>query len=206
MQSKISLKRFLLILGIAFFSAIILFLIHSLFRQSLFIKSSQKSVEFVQPPVSLKQVVFGLPIRLKIPKIDVDATIKYVGLTPEGAIDIPKDPADVAWFELGPRPGENNSAIISGHYGWKNDIPAVFDNLHELVKGDKIYIEDEGGVTITFVVRESKTYGENENASAVFDSNDGTSHLNLVTCQGVWNKAKKSYSNRLIVFTDKEIL
>lgn len=119
-------------------------------------------------------------------------------------MDVPKGPNDVAWFNLGPRPGEIGSAVISGHYGWKNNIPAVFDNLHKLRKGDKVYVEDKNGATITFVVRELRTYDQNEDASDVFGSSDGKAHLNLVTCTGTWNKAQKSYSKRLVVFTDKE--
>jgi len=32
-------------------------------------------------------------------------------------MDLPKERANVAWFNLGPRPGENDSAVIAGHYG-----------------------------------------------------------------------------------------
>ena len=151
-----------------------------------------------------EQATSGLPVRLKIPKINVDAPVEYVGLTSDGAIDAPKGPVNVAWFSLGPRPGESGSAVIVGHYGWKNSIPAAFDNLSRLRKGDKIYVEDEKGETITFVVRELRSFDENGDASVMFGSTDDKAHLNLVTCGGVWNKARKSYSNRLIAFTDKE--
>jgi LPXTG-site transpeptidase (sortase) family protein len=154
--------------------------------------------------IKQEQASFGLPVHLKIPGITVDTTIEYIGVTPEGDMGAPKGPTGVAWFNLGPRPGELGSAVISGHYGWKNGIAAVFDNLHKLQKGDKLYIEDEKGTITTFVVRELRRYGENENASDVFNSNDGKAHLNLVTCEGVWNKSSKSYSKRLVVFTDKE--
>lgn len=154
---------------------------------------------------SAAQTTSEFPTYLKIPKINVDALVLGAGLTPLGAMDVPKGPNGAVWFNLGPRPGEMGSAVIAGHYGWKNEIPAVFDNLHKLESGDKIYIKDEKGVTVTFVVRKLRTYGENEDASLVFDSNDGEAHLNLITCQGAWNKNKKSYSNRLVVFTDKEI-
>ena len=61
-----------------------------------------------------------LPVRLKIPSISINAAVNYVGLTPEGEMDVPKNPPDVAWFDIGPRPGENGSAVIDGHSGWKN--------------------------------------------------------------------------------------
>lgn len=130
--------------------------------------------------------------------------IEYVGLAPDGAMDVPKERTNVAWFNLGQRPGENGSAVIAGHYGWKNMEGSVFDDLHKLRKGDKLYIEDEKGATITFVVRESRRYDPQADASAVFGSNDEKAHLNLVTCEGEWDKVSKIYSKRLVVFADKE--
>lgn len=150
-----------------------------------------------------EQAIPAAPVRLKIPKIHIDAFVEQRGVTVLGAMDVPEIPYNVAWFAVGPHPGENGSAVMSGHFGWKNSIPAVFDDLYQLHQGDKLTVEDEKGVITIFVVRELRVYGENENASDVFVSNDGKAHLNLVTCQGVWNKDKKSYSNRLVVFTDK---
>ncbi len=147
----------------------------------------------------------GLPIHLKIPSINVDASFEYVGLTPEGAMGVPKERSNIAWFELGPRPGEKGSAVIAGHYGWKNGKGSAFDNLYKLHKGDTLYIENEKGEITTFVVRESRRYDPEADASSVFGSNDGLAHLNLITCEGVWDAVSKSYSQRLVVFTDKEL-
>jgi LPXTG-site transpeptidase (sortase) family protein len=147
----------------------------------------------------------GLPMRLKIPKIKVDAAVDSVGLTKQGAVGVPKGPSTVTWFNLSPRPGEEGNAVITGHYGpWITGARSVFDNINKLRKGDKLYIQDNKGVTITFVVREIRLYTLKADASAVFISNDGKSHLNLITCEGVWDKVKRVYSNRLVVFTDKE--
>lgn len=145
-----------------------------------------------------------LPVRLKIPAINVDAAIEPVGLTPEGAMAAPEGPADVAWFNLGTRPGENGSAVIDGHSGWKDGIPAVFDNLNKLRVGDKVLVMDERGVTFTFVVRKVRTYDPKADASDVFISNDGKAHLNLITCEGLWDPVSKTSSERLIIFADKE--
>lgn len=160
--------------------------------------------DFVVSPKQ-EQTNPGLPVRLNIPKINVDAVIEYVGLTPNGEMDVPKGPAEVVWFELGQRPGENGSAVIAGHYGpWKSGARSVFENLTELRKGDKVYVEDDKGETISFVVREIRRYDPEADASGVFSSNDGKAHLNLITCDGVWDNVSKSYPERLVVFTDKE--
>lgn len=187
-------------MGFIFFAALFLYFI----PQNPIRARSASVIENATALQNQEQASVGLPVRLEIPVIGVDSAVIPVGLTPDGAMDVPKGPAEVAWFNLGPHPGENGSAVIAGHYGWKNGIPAVFDNLSKLHKGDKVYVVDKNGATTTFVVRKVRTFGENEDASAVFGSSDGKAHLNLVTCEGVWNAAKKSYSDRLIVFTDKE--
>ncbi len=163
------------------------------------VQSSRKIVPRGQPSL-------GLPVRLKIPTIHVDAPLESVGLAPDGSVDVPKSRVSAAWFNLGPRPGEKGSSVIDGHFGWwKDGTPAVFDNLGKLRKGDKLYIEDEKGATATFVVRAFRTFDQNEEAPSVFSSSDGKAHLNLITCEGTWDKVAKSYSQRLVVFTDKEI-
>lgn len=147
----------------------------------------------------------SLPVRLKIPKINIDAPVESVGLAPDGAMDVPSGPWSTAWFNLGPRLGEKGSAVIDGHSGWKNNLPAVFDNLYKLDKGDKIYIEDESDETFVFVVRELRMYGKDDETRDVFISNDGKSHLNLITCSGAWDSIEQSSSDRLVVFADMEI-
>ena len=152
-----------------------------------------------------EQTAFGLPINLTINKINVSSTIEHVGITPDGAMAVPKDQNNVAWFKIGTRPGEKGTAVIDGHYGWKDGKPSAFDNLYKLRPGDKILVKDDAGATITFVVRAIKRYSPGANATAVFISNDDKSHLNLITCEGTWDKASKSYSTRLVIFADKEI-
>ncbi|MCX6723729.1 MAG: class F sortase [Candidatus Staskawiczbacteria bacterium] len=143
--------------------------------------------------------------RLKIPKINVNAVVGNAGLTNKGSVGVPNNGTDVAWFDAGPRPGETGTAIIVGHYGpWKNGQGSVFDNLNKLKKGDKLYVEDRKSATIVFIVREIKSYDQNATTPEVFNSSDGKAHLNLITCQGIWNQAQKTYSNRLVVFADKE--
>lgn len=164
-------------------------------------------------PISLAENVFAsstsdiadaeLPTRLRIPKIGVNSVIEYMSLTIDGVMDVPKGPDHVGWFAPGTHPGDAGSAVMAGHYGWKNGIPAVFDDLNALRKGDLLYVDDGKGQTVMFVVRESRTYSSTDDASEVFRSSDGGSHLNLITCQGVWNKTRKSYSERLVVFAEK---
>jgi len=144
----------------------------------------------------------GLPVRLKIPIIGVNSAIEDAFISPEGRMDVPAGSVNVAWFALGPKPGEVGSAVIGGHYGVSNGGPFVFYKLDQLKIGDKIYIVDDKGDTLTFVVRSIKSFDRNADATTVFTSHDGLAHLNLITCEGIWNQVNGNYPQRLVVFTD----
>jgi sortase A len=146
----------------------------------------------------------ALPVRLVIPRLHVDAAVEYVGLLADGSMGAPKGPDTVGWYDRGPRPGDVGSAVIDGHFGWKNNIPAVFDTIDTLHKGDHLSVVDATGTTTTFVVHEIRIYTETASAEDIFHSTDGAAHLNLITCEGIWNAASKSYSGRLVVFADKK--
>ncbi|MBN2198181.1 class F sortase [Candidatus Wolfebacteria bacterium] len=203
MLSKILIKRILLIFifsGLTLFIALLLyFFLKNPIQNGLTLNIKNTAILSNQ-----KQIDIGLPIRLKIPSIKVNAPIEYVGLTSDGAMDVPKGPNETVWLDIGPRPGEKGSSVIAGHYGWKNNIPAVFDNLHKLRAGDEVFIEDEKKLIITFIVREIKIYEKDETVLEVFNLNDEKSHLNLITCMGNWNIEEKTRSKRLVVFTDKK--
>ena len=149
-----------------------------------------------------KEVNYGLPVRLKIPKINVDANIAFLGLTPAGDMDIPTEVEDVGWYKYGTVPGNKGSAVVAGHLIGKKGEPGVFINLDTLQKGDIFSVIDSNAQTITFTVRETRSYGQTEKPKEVFNSSDGV-HLNLITCTGDWIGTQSRYSNRLVVFADK---
>jgi len=141
------------------------------------------------------------PIRLMIPSISVNAAIQYVGVDDKKEMETPTNSTDVGWFDLGVLPGKKGSAVIDGHFDDQSGEAGVFFNLYKLKPGDKVYLTDSSGQTLAFAVRESRLYDPG-NADFLFSRND-SSHLNLITCDGVWDGTKKSYSKRLVVFTDK---
>jgi len=148
----------------------------------------------------------GLPARLEIPTLGVNAVFQHLGLKPDGTMEIPNNIFDVAWFTGSPRPGEKGVSIITGHVAQIRQgvltKPGVFMKLNELRAGDRISVLDGNGKITNFVVRESRLYDPTADATDVFASGDNGAHLNLITCEGTWNAAAQSYSKRLVVFTD----
>jgi len=144
----------------------------------------------------------GLPVHLRIPVIKVDAAIEDAFITSDGRMDVPAGSLNVAWFALGPRPGQKGNAVIGGHYGIDNGIPKVFYNLNKLTIGDIVYIENDKNETLAFIVRTTRVFERNADSTPVFISHDNISHLNLIACEGIWNQVDDSYPQRLVVFTD----
>jgi LPXTG-site transpeptidase (sortase) family protein len=165
---------------------------------------TQKQVSSFRNPTPINQTLGVVteertpPAFLKIPSINVAASVEQVGLTPEGDMDVPKNVNNAGWYNLGPMPGELGSSVVAGHFNGTYGEEAVFANLNKLKEGDNVYIEDEGGNTIAFVVTGTKIY-EPGFADDVFVRNDGI-YLNLITCDGVWDESKESFSKRLVVF------
>jgi sortase (surface protein transpeptidase) len=149
-------------------------------------------------------LTMGAPIRLEIPAIGVDAFVEQVGLTPEKAMDVPKEWMNVAWYQLGSRPGEVGNAVIAGHVDTATGSPAVFWSLGQLVPGDEVVVTYESGDRLTFTVQDQQLYSHDANAQDI-DTVFGPSHtadLNLITCDGVWDRSQRTYSQRRVVFTE----
>lgn len=158
------------------------------------------------PPIAIipdvsKTVPSVAFIKIRIPKINVDTTIEYVGITEAGAMDVPKGPDEVGWYSLGTRPGDVGSAVMAGHRGWREGKSAVFDDLDKLRIGDTVEIEDDAGKIISFIVTKTRTYDKDATVPEVFNNSEGK-HLNLISCVGDWDKKTGSSTKRLVVFTD----
>jgi len=144
------------------------------------------------------------PVRLIIPKIGLNAAIEYVGLTADDAMAAPSGPDTVGWYELGSRPGNRGSAVIDGHSGYADGRAAAFDELPKLGKGDRLYVEDASGGQASFVVRTTRLYARDADATEVF-APTASSRLNLITCTGSFDVAAGTHSQRLVVFADLEV-
>lgn len=148
----------------------------------------------------------GSPARLRIPSLNVDAGFQFNGLKSDGTMEIPDNITDIGWYTGSPRPGEKGNAIVTGHVAQiRRSVvtkPGVFFNLSQLRQGDTLFVQNDKGVTTTFVVRESRLYDPNADATDVFTSKDDRAHLVLITCEGTWNQDLLSYSQRLVVFAD----
>lgn len=142
-----------------------------------------------------------MPATLIIPKLKIQAAVEPVGVTETGNMDVPKNAADVAWYSYGVWPSQEGNAVIAGHYDTPTGAPAIFYRLRTLKVGDEVEVISENAIHSVFEVSEVSTipYDKMPNEE-IFKSKPGK-NLNLITCGGIWDMTKKTYTDRIVVYT-----
>lgn len=95
-----------------------------------------------------------VPVRLLIPRIEVDAPVVATQLD-AGAIQGPPVAGDVAWLEQTRRPGEVGPAVLGG-VDRLGDQPGAFAALAELEPGDEFVLASDEGLLFHWRVTESR--------------------------------------------------
>jgi len=145
-----------------------------------------------------EKILVSYPKRLRIPGINLNAKVQYVGITKNGNMATPNNFTDVGWFKYGTIPGDQGSAVLAGHVDNGLAFPAVFAHLRELEIGDSVYVDTNGGHTIHFIVTDLRTYPYNARTEEIFSAN-GAKLLRLITCAGNWIETYKTHDQRLVV-------
>ena len=145
----------------------------------------------------------GIPLRLRIPAINLNGGVEEVGVLAGGNMATPiQSPwEDVGWYNGGPRPGERGSAVIDGHLDRPGGYPAVFWRLRELHLGDDVLVLDSAGNTLYFRVTRIAYYPpQSAPIQKIFDDTSGI-YLNLITEAGDWIQSEHQTTLRLVVYT-----
>jgi sortase A len=137
------------------------------------------------------------PVQLLIPRISVDASVEARGLDSSRNLDTPRDFHDVAWYNAGPAPGKPGNALINGHVNWWTGS-AVFGHLSQLRLGDEIFVVREDGSQIAFKVTGRSIVAAGARIPSLFAPSKVPT-LTLITCTGIWDKAKGTDTQRLLV-------
>ena len=154
---------------------------------------------FMVPPARA-----GLPSRIAIPTIGLNAAVERAGLLPDNSPGTPQDYANTAWFEGSARPGEVGNAVINGHVDSTRG-PAVFFNLPKLKVGDYVYVTGDDSVERTFVVRGVERYGPYDAPlERIFGNRTDGTFLNLITCDNAtaFDRRTASYTGYVTVYTE----
>jgi hypothetical protein len=142
----------------------------------------------------------GWPKVLAIPRMGVaHAPIEYNAFSSAKDIDAPFRWGDVAWYDRGPRPGDQGRASIYGHLDSYTG-PAVFYHLKYLRKGDIVKVSYKGGRTLSFKVQWSHLYPNNRLPTNFLYGRTTQRGLSLITCGGFFHRDGTGYDHKLVVY------
>lgn len=142
------------------------------------------------------------PVRLSIPAIGLSSTsFEKLGLTSDGALAAPRDPARVGWFAAGASPGSPGVAVIAGHVTW-NGTPAAFYRLGRLHPGDIVSVARKDGSTARFRVRAMRTVAKDRFPTQQVYRYSAGPQLVLITCGGHYDRQQHYYDSNVIVWAD----
>jgi Sortase domain len=142
------------------------------------------------------------PTRLLIPAIGVDTRpVIDLGLTTDGALEVPPDGASAGWYTGAPTPGEVGPAVFAAHVDWKGE-KGVFYDLRTLQPGDEVTVERADGTAVAFAVRRVEQYAKDRFPTAEVYGDVATPQLRLITCGGEFDRSLHSYRDNVVVFAE----
>ena len=149
------------------------------------------------PVPSLPAGLTGDPLRVRIPAIGVVAPLVRLGLNSDRTLEVP-DYEEAGWYTGASRPGNPGPSVIAAHVDSRTG-PAVFYRLRELAPGDLVHVDYRDG-SVTFSVRASESFLKSGfPTQRVYGPTEG-SELRLITCDGTFDRAVRSYRSNLVVW------
>jgi hypothetical protein len=148
------------------------------------------------------EVPSSLPTEIAIPSIGTHSTLQYVGLTPSGALEVPRSPRyhEAAWYKYSSEPGSPGPAVILGHVDSVEDGKSIFFYLGDVRPGDEIQVTRSDGLIAVFVVDGVRSYPKTHFPSFLVYGATERSTLRVITCGGRWNSSLHSFEENIVVF------
>jgi sortase A len=146
------------------------------------------------------QLVSTAPItRISVPRVGINAPVEVLTLDGAGAMQDPKTPNAVAWYDFSARPGQLGNVVLAGHVDYERYGPAVFWRLRDLKPGDRVEVALADGTVFTYEVASLNYYDIDK--APVKEITGPTSYeaITMITCGGSFNRSNLSYNQRLIV-------
>lgn len=139
-----------------------------------------------------------VPVRLRLPAVDVKAPVDPVGEDSNGNQQVPDNKNRTGWWKYGVKVGaQQGNAVIDGHN--YHDGTGVFSDLPAVQVGDEAIVTTESGTRLKYVATRKLTvpqglFGQiKDEVYAV----EGLHQLVLVTCDG-WDGS--THEDTTIVF------
>ena len=144
------------------------------------------------PPVT------GVPVRLVLPAIGVDADVETFDLADDGTMPVPQTASLVAWYTFSARAGAPGNAVLAGHRDWQRRRGAFY-SLGAVQEGDEVWLQDGRGAWYLYAVDWSASVPDDDRFIEELVGPATQPFLTLITCSGVFDRTTGRYVERHIV-------
>jgi len=157
------------------------------------------------PAVPGRVLARSLPVSISIPAIGVRSRLLYVGLNPDGTIQVPplNDPPltnEAAWYKYSPTPGQPGPSVIEGHVDSLRGGPSVFFRLGALKPGDLVNVTLADGQVAVFRITGVRLYPKSRFPTSTVYGTTGYAALRLITCGGGFDEQSHHYAANIVAF------
>lgn len=127
-------------------------------------------------------------------------TVQPTGVDADGAMALPKNPADAAWYRYGAWPGSGSgSIVVAAHVDALDYDIGPMARLPEAAPGTEILVTAADGTDRVYLVAEEGMVVKSEVPWASVFDRSGPSRLTIVTCGGEFDAERRSYLSNVIV-------
>ncbi|HYH74592.1 MAG TPA: class F sortase [Candidatus Saccharimonadales bacterium] len=139
------------------------------------------------------------PKYIQLPSIKVEGHVQHVGIDQHKAVAVPNNVHIAGWFVDSVQPGDTGLSIIDGHVDGRREA-GIFKDLASMQKDDTFTVTLGNDSTRTFKVVKVSRVKTADAPSVLFSQEPEVARqLNLITCGGTFDRASKSYDERIIV-------
>lgn len=109
------------------------------------------------------------PQQILVRDVGLDAHVQPVGVTEEGALAVPADPAVAGWYRFGPAPGSSHgSSVLAGHVDSDTGDLGEFAALYDVEPGDQVEVRRADADPVLYRVTARSTVPKDDLPSATF--------------------------------------
>ncbi|MDK1359226.1 class F sortase [Arthrobacter sp. zg-Y1219] len=153
----------------------------------------------IRPAVPEPAVSIPRPVRVQVEGTGIDLEVIPGGVEANGAMALPDNHDQAAWYRYGPAPGaEEGSSVLAAHVDSRTEqLPIA--GLKDVPAGTVVTVTREDGSVLRYAAEGVDHIAKKSlDGHRLFDRT-GEPRLKLVTCGGQWLEAQDDYEDNVVL-------